>query len=182
VDYLDQRSTEVQQKFNFYLVGLTFGILALSAQTVKFDTPIVARCAELVAWVTLFVSAVTGLYRLELTPQIYGRLGLQERWAELAHQLSLARDRDGTTVIHKTEEHRDYPIDDEIQRAEAEKAKIAAELVPFQRRATIVWQAQRVSFVLGLLLLLFSRGFAPALNIVRDLREPSQLPACQKWF
>src|SRR6266566_4551502 len=65
-------AVDVQTRFHFYVLGLTFGVLALSVQTAAFDAqPLVARGAELLAWLLLLISGLFGLSRLEWTPHAY---------------------------------------------------------------------------------------------------------------
>jgi len=66
---------EVQQKFQFFVVALTFGILSLSVQTAAFGTPVPSRIPELLGWVLLLTSGTVGLWRLEGTPRIHQFIG-----------------------------------------------------------------------------------------------------------
>jgi hypothetical protein len=62
---------EQRAKFEFYLLGLTFGILGLSIQTAKFGNFLIADSLELLGWLVLFASGVVGMLRGEWIPVAY---------------------------------------------------------------------------------------------------------------
>ena len=61
-----------QERFEFYLVTLTFTLLGLAAQTAAFGQLAMADLAELAAWGALLLSGLTGLD----LPRFHGRLVL----------------------------------------------------------------------------------------------------------
>ena len=63
-DY-EKSAQEMEVKFGFYSVALTFTILGLSIQTASFGANFVADSAELLAWLILLISGFNGLSRLE---------------------------------------------------------------------------------------------------------------------
>ncbi|MBU6510440.1 MAG: hypothetical protein KGQ73_09695 [Gammaproteobacteria bacterium] len=62
---------EIQTKVGFYLVGLVFTVLAVAVETAKFAGPVWASIFELLGWISLFVSGVFGILRLENAPYVY---------------------------------------------------------------------------------------------------------------
>lgn len=61
----------IQEKFEFYLLALTFTLVGLAIQTATFGTHVGADVAELVGWFLLLVSGIFGLSRMEWTPVIH---------------------------------------------------------------------------------------------------------------
>jgi hypothetical protein len=57
-----------QDRFEFYLVSLVFTLLALSIQTSGFGESSVADIFELLGWVSLLTSGISGLWRMEFLP------------------------------------------------------------------------------------------------------------------
>lgn len=76
-----------QEKFEFYLIGLVFTLLVLSIQTAKFGQSNLSNFFELSGWVSLAVSGLFGLSRLEYIPVIRDKIAtkyeFEEKLAEL---------------------------------------------------------------------------------------------------
>jgi NhaP-type Na+/H+ or K+/H+ antiporter len=67
---LETKATDIQEKFELYLVSLTFTILALSIQTASFGKYPTADVVEILGWVVFLISGVTGLIRLQYVPVV----------------------------------------------------------------------------------------------------------------
>jgi len=65
IEYLQRLAIEGQTKFNYFLIGLTFAILGLSLQTTHQVTLVTK-----ISWMTLLVSGLVGVFRLEWDPSI----------------------------------------------------------------------------------------------------------------
>src|SRR5437667_497417 len=81
----------IQEKFHAYLLGLIFTILGLSIQTAKFGTSPTADAFEIVSWVLLLVAGLTGLSRMEWTPEVYRLYGIQDEKEELKRAAQRAK-------------------------------------------------------------------------------------------
>ena len=157
-------ANEIQRKFQFYLVALALGALALSVQTANFHGPPPADIAELLGWLLLLSSGVVGLWRLEGLPAIYHAMGLQNRAEEAVYRLQVNQERGvpGVTVL---DEDREEPIGTSIakwQKTAEEAAKIVAKL---NRPANRKYQVQRYAFLGGIVCLMVSRGYEPMLGL-----------------
>ena len=80
-DSILARAANFQEKFQLYLVALTFGILAIAVQTASFEGPIAARIAELLGWLLLLTSGIIGVWRLESIPRHYQFISVGEQKA-----------------------------------------------------------------------------------------------------
>ncbi len=66
-----EAAQRLQEKFSFYVIALTFTILGLAVQTAEFGISRISDSVELLGWIFLLTSGLTGLSRLEWTPKIY---------------------------------------------------------------------------------------------------------------
>jgi hypothetical protein len=57
-----------------------FTLLALSIQTAKFGTSSIADIFELIGWVLLFISGISGLWRLEFLPVEREKLVMRDEY------------------------------------------------------------------------------------------------------
>jgi len=158
---------EIYQKFQFYILGLTFGVLALSVQTASFNGPVPARIAELSGWVLLLTSGIVGLWRLEWLPKQYQLSGLRGDAESRAHGLQKAAET-GTRVVHVTLEQRDYPIADLIKTAQTDITAIDEHLAKVDNVAMIKYRVQKWTFLAGLLSLMIARGLGPLLDLFKS--------------
>lgn len=67
---IEKKAMDIQEKFELYLVSLTFTFLALSVQTASFGTHSTGDALELIGWILLFISGITGIFRLALVPVV----------------------------------------------------------------------------------------------------------------
>ena len=64
-------AASIGSQFDFYLVALTFTILAFSLQTGTFNRHGFRDFLEAASWLAFLVSGICGLWRLEYIPVIY---------------------------------------------------------------------------------------------------------------
>jgi hypothetical protein len=152
-------SIEYQQKFLFYLLGLTFTILALSIQTSLFGKYYFADLAELGGWLCLLVSGLLGLSRIEWSSVFYflssEKSGIEGRIAS-AKKYSLR-----SRSIRVLETGENIPIenfiDDEKDRQELYQKKI--ESIQFRQQLKSI--IQKILFLLGIIFIIISRAYVP---------------------
>ena len=163
------RGAEIQQKFHFYVVGLTFGVLALSIQTASFAAPIPARLAELLGWVLLLVSGLIGLSRIEWIPKQYELIGAHDETESRTREFQKIK-LQGAETVH-TFERRSHSIDELITQAKADSTKVKEFLTKVNHRANLKYTAQKITFLLGLVALMIASGWSPVLSIVSEIRS-----------
>ena len=159
----------LQERFDFYLVALTFTILGLSAQTADFGSLIVADVAELVAWGALLLSGLKGLARLDGLPRMYRLFSVeaeQQRYA--THLQSHAKPRGAKEVVF-TGDDVTMPIDAAIQRTAQNVEEVKAALAPLESRAIAQGNVQRSAFAWGVSMLVVARAVPPLLAILEQL-------------
>ena len=54
-------SRQLQEKFELYLLALTFTLLGLAVQTAKFGSFRMADALEILGWIALAISGLSGL-------------------------------------------------------------------------------------------------------------------------
>lgn len=164
----DARSiaVDVQTRFHFYVLGLTFGVLALSVQTATFDgRPVVARLAELAAWILLLTSGLFGLSRLEWIPHAYLVDAVGGEVQERAQSLKKAA-LQGASSIHVLAEGKKRSVEDLLARADDDMKVVTARQAELNRWSQVKYTAQKVTFVGGLVCLMVARGYKPVLDII----------------
>lgn len=156
----------IRGRYEFYLVALTFTILGLSIQTARFGSFVIGDAAELLAWVALLLAGLLGLSGIRAAYalyDVYGTIATDEserREFERLHQTGVRDVRlEGGGTLAPVELVRDR--DGHIASAELRAGKI-------NKAQTLGHQVQSIMFVVGVALLVFSRGYQPFQAIFRD--------------
>lgn len=151
---------QLQEKFELYLLGLIFTLLALAIQTAKFGASDWADAFEVGGWLCLLVSGLFGLSRLEWVPvtlKTHSKLlGIKAELQQL------------TNAAHQGHEY--VPVIDQEQPAEiatlisdrAEAvARVEERVKSLERGILRKYEVHKWSFVVALLLLILARAFLP---------------------
>lgn len=163
-----ERSRELQEKFEFYLLALVFTLLGLAVQTAKFDGGLIATCFELAGWAALLVSGLAGILRLEWKPVVYGLLAnkaLQEHQADGIREAL----RNGKLIVSQETGH---PLDPaavlQLKVGAAGKLDVKAKSLEasLQRR----YGVHKWAFFVGLAFLACSRGYVAGVTTYAALR------------
>ena len=154
-----------QEKFEFYLVGLVFTLLALSIQTAKFGQSNLFDFFELSGWLSLAVSGLSGLSRLEYIPVIRDKIAtkdaFEKRLAEL-RQLELK----GVEELFVLETHSNQTINDRLSQYEKGVAVLDPVIIKLEKHGYVKYQIHRYTFVAGVVLLIIARAYIPMKQIV----------------
>ena len=165
MDEVRKIGIDVQTKFDFYLLALTFTILGLAVQTATDVTELLCTLVELASWVLFLLSGIFGLYRLAWLPVGYILEADYDVWKSNFH---LARSTPGNVHLLSTEEQRRLTAQEERDYLESCKNKIAnlnSMQERHEKRHNMSWTAQHWCFTLGLAFLIGSRGWAALLKL-----------------
>lgn len=155
-----------QERFEFYLVALTFTLLGLAAQTAAFGQFALADLAELAAWGVLLLSGLTGLARLEGIPHLYELASMRSERLEIVTAL-----RRGPVVGEVRFLNETLSVEDALAKQEANVGQID-EALEF-RDAKLIGKArlQRRAFAMGLTMLVAARGLPPLVGMIRQVLD-----------
>ena len=156
-------SIRVQEKFEFYFLSLTFVILGLSIQTSEFGFSLLSDGFELLGWISLFISCLTGLSRMEWVPLIHNTAHEQNRRMNYYDEANFRRLRGESFVIAENNEEK--PIDDFINEIKEGIEVIEKQTEELDKKSILKYRIHKYAFALGLFFLMCSRGYEPFLNI-----------------
>ena len=150
-------SRQTQQKFEFYFIALVFTILALSIQTSVMTELNWQRFFELLSWVCLLLSGLSGLSRLEWVAvvfRLFGNRQTETRNAE-KHEQAMAggsiQNIDGSVMTKeemiKMKKHYKDNID-----------LMTKEISRIEKWLSIKYEVHKWGFVIGLCSLIISRA------------------------
>ncbi len=157
----------ISEKFDFYLLALTFTLLGFATQSASFGWSTIADACELGGWLFLLVSGVIGLFRISAQPRISKLLALRASKVETLRTVSEEMVNKGTEEFYDGSENRLVPATDYVRTLrERTLPEISAQIGPLQVRALRRFKAQIVLFLLGLTALVLARGLPHALNLL----------------
>ena len=155
----------IQEKFQFYILGLAFTLLGLAVQTASFGVSPVADVMELLGWALLLTSALTLASRLEWTPQIYHLFDVQqdiEQDQSDLHDAQLKGTKQAT--IRGTGESID--LDAVLERLDSKLSITREQIDKLDRGAELKYKLHRYGFILGLISILVARAWSPVVSLL----------------
>ena len=159
-------SRKLQERFEFYIIALAFTILGLSIQTSSFGQYLVSDSFELLGWLFLFVSGLVGLSRLEWVPVAYNIHAQIENLQTEATRLRQEQQLGHNEVPGIDDEREFVPIEEAINAQDNAITKLKPRLDHIEKWTLKKYDIHKWTFVLGLLFLLMSRAYEPAIGIV----------------
>jgi hypothetical protein len=161
----EEAGQRIQEKFQFYIVGLTFTILGLSVQTAVFGRNPFADILEILSWVALLGSGLLGLLRLHRIPYLYdafGRRQKEQTKRDTAH-VNILR---GETTYTDTNSGQVRPMMELVTIGDQNVTTMTGIIEKWhtEMRASFRWQLRLG--VGGLTTLIVARAFIPTARIV----------------
>lgn len=153
----------IQERFEFYIIALCFTLLALSIQTASFGIWIISDVLELSGWLSLTVSGIAGLWRIEWLPvagMASAKLDNMRGKATTLRELKLK----GTKFVSKT--GGPVNLESNIRELDQFVAENEPRLESLDKRNMTKYKIHRLTFVLGFILLVLSRASVPVMNML----------------
>jgi len=158
----------IQEKFDFYIVALTFTILGLSVQTAKFQQSRVSDALELLAWLALLCSGIAGLTRIARTALFYHLSHVKGRLERRREDYQVAALEGKTAVDPDTGER--FSPKDEAARIGATVELGDQRIRRRQRLLNALYTVRGGAFYCGIVLLVIARAYVPFTNLLRSTR------------
>ena len=169
-----EHSRELQEKFELYLLALIFTILGLAIQTAKLGTSRVADSLEVLGWLSLTFSGLSGLSRLEWVP-VALKTGSQLQDIRKERQQLADAAEAGLHLIPVVDQPEPANIHEVIANRDDAIGKVEAHIDKMDQRIRLKYDIHKWSFVIGLLLLIAARGYGPVVGI---FSHPASAPLC----
>jgi hypothetical protein len=152
-----QISRQVSEKFEFYFIALVFTVLGLTIQTSYFSKNYYQVFFEFSAWVSLLLSGLAGLSRLEWVPVAYIHYG---KVGDTKKELNMINEGlQGRTILKSLGEEwsRDDLAKEKIKLEEhIDKHNKKAKTI--NKRCQVKYTIHKWGFVIGVISVGISRG------------------------
>jgi hypothetical protein len=129
-----QIAQRLQEKFDAYLVGLIFTVLALSIQTAKFGVSPIADLLEIVSWLVFLIAGIAGLSRLEWASEIYRLYGIQTEKEELVRVAQHAG-MQGAKELHIVPLGTTVPVSEYVADAKKSVRTVEEAIKPLEKKS-----------------------------------------------
>lgn len=169
-----EHSRELQEKFELYLLALIFTILGLAIQTAKLGTSRVTGSLEVLGWLSLVFSGLSGLSRLEWVPVALKTGSQLQEIRKERQQLADAAEA-GLHEIQVVDQPEPADIRELIANRDDTIGKVEAHIDKMDQRIRLKYNIHKWSFVIGLVLLIAARSYGPVVEI---FGHPSTAPSC----
>jgi len=153
---------------------LIFTILGLAIQTAKLGTSRVADSLEILGWLSLAFSGLSGLSRLEWVP-VALKTGSQLQDIRKERQQLADAAEAGLQLIPVVDQPEPANIHEVIANRDDAIGKVEAHIDKMDQRIRLKYDIHKWSFVIGLLLLIAARGYGPVVGI---FSHPPTAPSC----
>lgn len=168
----EEYARQLQEKIDFYLLALVFTLLGLAIQTAKFQSSDVADALELTGWLSLAVSGVAGLSRLEWLP--VSHLGFHRISTLTSEKTSLEKLAiSGQTKLQVTDSDTPQDITWLISKRDEAIDNLEKNMDDLQESTLSKYRVHKVCLLLGIALLTGARGYPPALELTRKYFGPA---------
>jgi len=154
----------IQQKFDFFLIALTFSILGLSIQTAHFGQARTPAALELMGWSGLLISGLVGLSRLEWLPQLYHSFSFREDMSTRVGAVRKASQMPNV-VVRPSEDGTTPSITELISQGESNLSRIDSSVKTLEALTFRRYRVQRLTFALGTTALVCARGLGPLVGL-----------------
>jgi hypothetical protein len=167
-----QIGQRIQERFEFFMIGLAFAVVALAVQTAEFSGPVLSRIAELIGWLAFLISGLAGLWRIEWTPSLY-KLYFEKMAAQ--HRIEQLREvtlRQGNKKIYEVSTDSMVEPSTLVKNQNEWIDKIDAKIEPLENTIGKRYTVMRTALLIGFVALILSRSLAPVIEIIDS--EPSE--------
>lgn len=171
-------SRQLQERFELYLLALTFTLLGLAVQTAKFGPYKAADALEILGWVSLATSGFAGLLRMEWVPVViktHSQLKPIRTEKTQFEQAAAA----GVTEVPVVGVERPVPLESLIENRTTAIAAVDARLEKIERGILRKYTLHKWLFALGIVLLIAARAYAPVTAIFAGQTATAEACAAQ---
>ena len=162
-----EAAQRVQERVQFYFVTLTFTLLALSVETAKFSGSNISSTSELLAWVFLLMSGITGLSRLNSIPGNFKiSIHLHSIQSNIDNAVQLMRDGNKTILLERTAEAVD--ANEYLSQQLNTKAMLKEKEDALIKKQSLLMRVHLSALMLGLVILIIARGIDHACLLVAE--------------
>src|SRR6266850_6077510 len=132
---------KTQDKFEWYFLALIFTVLSLSIQTAKLGVSFGADIFEVLGWISLLISGISGLSRIENIPSQYVAFDYEETVSQQRREVQKAAMVDDK--IFDVSVGKDRPIRQVVKELDAKAAVIDKSSKRVARTLALKYRVER---------------------------------------
>ena len=154
----------LQEKYEYYLVGLNFTLLALSIQTAKFGESKLPVVLELLGWSCLLIAGVIALLRFRMQPVAHKNIALLQKKRATLESCREGAQR-GTREVLLSDADEIIPIDEAIRRIEQSISENEPILQNLENSLILQARWHLALFIGGFVFIFLARAYEPVVKL-----------------